>query len=126
MNKTDVLTSTVTLAPTELLGNLNIVLASNGGVLSGEVRGVPNATVVLVPEKKGILRVDLYKTVMADHRGEFTISGIAPGRYNAYAFRRIQQGVYFDDAFLQRFAGWAVPVEVQAGLIGRVELRPLD
>jgi protocatechuate 3,4-dioxygenase beta subunit len=71
-------------------GPLEIELSRSGGSLQGVVKdkdsnAAGGATVYLMPAVEHDERL-LYKTVRADAHGQFTIRGIAPGRYTAIAF----------------------------------------
>ena len=100
----DVYVKAAHLGPKDILGNsfpisgpttdrFEVVLSSKGGrvdgevgnVVSGEDRPLPNAAVVLVPDAQ-LQRIDLYRMTITDASGRFTIRGIAPGEYKAFAF----------------------------------------
>jgi hypothetical protein len=71
-------------------GPLEIELSRSGASLQGVVKGkdgnpAAGATVYLMPTIERDERL-LYKTVDADAQGQFTIRGIAPGRYAAITF----------------------------------------
>jgi hypothetical protein len=93
---------------------LDFVLAK-GGELVGTVtdsasRAVPNQQVVLVPELLG--RPDLYKTVTTDGTGRFTIQGVAPGDYRAYAWKNLEPFKYFDSEFVRAFADKGTAIRI--------------
>jgi len=100
----DVYVKAAHFGPKDILGNsfpisgpttdrFEVVLSSKGGrvdgkvggVVSGEDRPLPNAAVVLVPSAQ-LQRIDLYRMTTTDESGEFTIRGLAPGEYKAFAF----------------------------------------
>jgi hypothetical protein len=96
-------------------GSMRIVLAK-GGALAGTVidtpqRPVPNQQVVLIPDASRD-RGDLYKTATTDANGRFSIQGIAPGEYKAYAWQTIEQFGYFDVEFVRRFEDKATPIRI--------------
>ncbi len=100
----DVYVKAAHFGPKDILGNsfpmsgpttdrFEVVLSPKGGrvdgkvgnVVSGEDRPLPNAAVVLVPDAQ-LQRIDLYRMTTTDASGRFTIRGIAPGEYKAFAF----------------------------------------
>ncbi len=96
---------------------LDIQLADDGGQVRGSVMSEPDkpavaVTVVLVPESHGMLRPDLYKKDVTDSFGQFSITGIAPGEYRAYAWKGLYDYEYFDPAFLKQFEGAGLRVQI--------------
>jgi protocatechuate 3,4-dioxygenase beta subunit len=72
-------------------GSLQIVADTKGATVKGTIvdgkKPVAGATVFLIPEKSRRSRVDLYATSKADAYGNFTLYGVAPGDYKAFAWR---------------------------------------
>lgn len=85
---------------------LNIVLAKGaevrGTVTDGAGKTVPTQEVVLVPTGQRH-RTDLFKTGTTDANGVFTIQGVAPGDYKAFAWKTMDSFAYFDPDFLRGF-----------------------
>jgi hypothetical protein len=85
---------------------LNILLARGsevGGTLTDDAAGLLGShKVVLVPEGMP-QRLDLYKTAVTDPAGGFTVSGVAPGDYRAFAWQVFEDFQYLDAAFVSRF-----------------------
>ena len=89
-------------------GPLEILLASNGGQIDGTVlnaqqQPAAGATVVLVPESRLREQTRLYKSVVADPTGHFSVKGIAPGEYKLFAWEDVETGAYQDPDFLKPF-----------------------
>jgi hypothetical protein len=113
LGNTDALTQTLTLT-TSQPRSLDFVLAK-GGTLVGAVtdsatRVVPNQQVVVVPTLSN--RPDLYRTVGTDASGRFTIQGMAPGDYRAYAWKALVPFQYFDPDFMREFADKGTAVRI--------------
>jgi hypothetical protein len=86
---------------------LEVVLATNGGVLDGTVvdenhEPATHAVVALVPDASRRQRGDLYKSVASDSSGRFHFDAIAPGDYLVFAWREIEEGSWRDPDFLRR------------------------
>jgi hypothetical protein len=69
---------------------LEIVISRKGAALSGRVYAgngeiAPGAAVTVVPDPAAG-RPHLYKTGFADQAGLFQVTGLAPGRYTAFAY----------------------------------------
>ena len=93
-----------------------MVLRKDGGSVSGIAftdSGAPtSAFVVLAPkDRKNTLRL---KTISTARDGSFTLSSVAPGDYDVFAFSRDDDGWYQDEEYLRRYATRSVSVEVKA------------
>jgi hypothetical protein len=103
---------------------LSIVLAADGGEVSGVVRNdkqeaVDGAVVTLVPAGGSKW---CYRTVNTDAGGRFMIRAIAPGSYRLWAWDKVDpNAVMFDPDFLTPYKAAAVPVEIKPG-----EKKPAD
>ena len=72
-------------------GTLNIVFSNKGGQIEGSLvdaqsQPVRGSQVILIPDQDRD-RPELYKTATTDQNGRFTLRGIAPGGYRAYAWK---------------------------------------
>ena len=90
--------------PAGARGPLRVVLAANGGQISGIVgdEGQPRqATVVLVPlEAELRLSPHAYRFTATDSRGAFTFKGVRPGGYRLFAFESIAPFAWMDSGIL--------------------------
>jgi protocatechuate 3,4-dioxygenase beta subunit len=97
----------------------DIVLGSKPGQVSGTVtdamlKPVPGIQAVVVPlgSEDKRTRVDLYQYFLTGQNGQFTISGIAPGYYNLFAWEGIGPFGYFDPDFLKTQEAKGKPIFV--------------
>jgi hypothetical protein len=90
--------------PAGARGPLRIVLAANGGQVSGTVgeEGQPQqATVVLVPQEAELrLSPHAYRFIPTDSRGAFVFKGVSPGAYRLFAFESIAPFAWMDPGIL--------------------------
>jgi hypothetical protein len=94
---------------------INVILSSEGGRLSGTVRDGkghprPGAVVILLPQD--LSEMHLFKTSNADQKGEYELTGIAPGKYSLLASEDVQTNEWYEPGFLKKFAKHAVKVEM--------------
>jgi hypothetical protein len=127
----DVLQDGLTLGTKDTLMSMQIVISNNGGKVAGAVSNttgepVPLAHVVLIPNRTGVLRPDLYKLDSSDINGQFSIAGVAPGNYHIYAWEQIEQGAHFDPEFMSRFEGLGTPIQVTPGSVTDVRLTRIE
>jgi hypothetical protein len=90
--------------PAAARGPLRVVLAANGGQVSGIVgdEGQPRqATVVLVPVEADLrLSPHAYRFTATDGRGAFIFKGVRPGGYRLFAFESIAPFAWMDPGIL--------------------------
>jgi protocatechuate 3,4-dioxygenase beta subunit len=85
---------------------------------------VPGATIVLVPEDEARRKQMIYyKTSVADQTGSFTVKGIPPGEYKAYAWEQLEYGAYMDPEFMKPLESNGVNVKLNAGGSQAVQLK---
>jgi hypothetical protein len=115
MNADDGLTSPVNIAPQP--GQLEVVIALNGGSIEGVVndrqRPAANAVIVLVPAIRS--RLDLYRVSSSGGDGRFRMQGIPPGEYKAFAWDYVQEGSWYDVAFLSTHESSGKSVRITEG-----------
>ena len=93
-----------------------------GNVRITESKDAPNAMVVLVPAPAQRNNPALYKTAVTDDKGHFTIRGVAPGLYTAFAWETVLPGAYQNVEFLDKNQSRGRPLNVQAGTRSEVQL----
>ncbi len=84
---------------------LDVLISAGGGKVSGTVvndKGdvVSSATVVLMAPKAPLMH--RLKTASVDQRGQFQMSGIAPGDYLLAAIEEVEAGEYWEPEFLTK------------------------
>jgi hypothetical protein len=99
--------------------DLEVVLASDGGTLSGIVNNAEDkpaagSTVVLIPNDPALrARRDFTWHTTADQTGHFSLKGVAPGEYKAFAWDDIEEGGWFDPEVLKNVEGKGETVSVK-------------
>ena len=122
-----VLVSGVEITGGQNPGNLEIVISPNGGRLDGVVMKenqlFSGATVVLIPNDPALRKDDrFYKQTTSDQNGNFTLRGVRPGEYKAYAWEKIERGAYQDANFMSRFENQGKSLEIKEGSQSAVQL----
>lgn len=81
---------------------LRILLGHDSARIDGAVAGPQGdrhwATVLLVPERRHLL--SRYRRSTTDQHGAFSLTGLAPGAYELYAWDELEPGAEFDPALL--------------------------
>jgi protocatechuate 3,4-dioxygenase beta subunit len=107
-------------------GSLELVVSSRGATLEGVAldkdQPASNATVVAVPEEKYRQLHDRYGIGFTDQNGHFTIRGLAPGRYTAFAWQDLDEGLYYDADFLKSQESNGTSLKVEEGSGHKIEL----
>jgi hypothetical protein len=104
--------------------DLSITLSANSGKVDGRVEAdspeaAASAIVALVAE--GPRRGELFRSATADADGRFTIAGLAPGSYKAYAWEDVDvNAVRYDPDFVRPFESSGVSVQVTEGATASV------
>jgi hypothetical protein len=100
-------------------GQLHIVLAANGGQISGTVSHDSQpcrATVVLVPSAPELRDAhQMYRVTNTTDRGLFTLKGVRPGSYKLFAFQEIEPFEWFDPEQLKQVEESGSPINVSEG-----------
>lgn len=104
------------------LGVLELLLDYPGGLVDGIVldtkqRAAIGAQVVLFPVLSNKRSPVLFRTMLTDFDGKFSIRGIAPGDYGILAFESIPEGAYLNAEYLKNFEGRAVKVHIERGSV---------
>jgi hypothetical protein len=100
-------------------GQLHVVLAGNGGQVSGRLVGEDQphqATVVLVPAASDLRQLpQLYRVTSSQTNGAFTFKGVRPGRYKLFAFEDVEPFAWLDPDFLKPVESLGEPISVEEG-----------
>lgn len=106
-----------------------VTLSGNGGQVTGMVgesgSPVAKATVVLVPEESRRSEEN-FRTATTGENGSFTMAGIAPGEYRAFAWEDVESGAWLDPEFLKLVESKGSAVKVQAGAASNVSLEAIS
>jgi len=108
-------------------GTLNIVFSNKGGQIEGSLvdaqsQPVRGSQVILIPDL-GRDRSELYKTATTDQNGRFTLRGIAPGGYRAYAWEAIEANAWYDREVLSQYELQGKPIRIQESSKETVDLK---
>jgi hypothetical protein len=108
--------------------SLDVVISGPPGGVDGVVRNakgetVPTNGIVLVPDVTHRGNPNLYFLATTDQNGSFSISGITPGDYSAFAWERIPKNAYRNAEWLKARENLAVRVTVRRGTQTNADLR---
>jgi len=107
--------------------SIEIVLSSRGGTLEGAVldddQPAGNVTVVAVPEEKFRKINARYGVGTTDQNAHFAIRGLAPGSYTVFAWQDLDDGLYYDAAFLKSQESNGVALKIEEGSRQKIELK---
>lgn len=117
IGQTDVLNAPLKVSGAESAA-LDIVIGSGAGEINGtavDKQGRPAAgvQVVLIPEEKGY-RMELFRPVVSDVNGHFTIAEVVPGSYKLASWESIEPFGFFDPDLLKLADENGKPVRVTA------------
>jgi hypothetical protein len=108
-------------------GTLRVLLASDGGKVESHVsrddKPAPGATVVLVPADPNRRFPEAVRQGSSDERGQLALKDVPPGDYLAFAWEKIEDGVWYDPAFLKTVENQAVKVQIQSKASEQVDLK---
>jgi hypothetical protein len=60
---------------------------------------------------------------VTDQRGRFSFTGVTPGTYSVFAFESMEEGAYFDPAFLKPYEGSSDSVHLDENSHKTVQLK---
>jgi hypothetical protein len=99
------------------VGDLSITVSGKAGEIDGKAlkkdAPAPGTTVVLIPDQRD--SYNLYKTVVADMNGAFSIKGITPGNYKLFAWDSAEYNAWTDPDFLLPFEDQGQSIAVREG-----------
>ena len=112
-------------------GTMQVILSPEGQTVTGIVatsagEGVSGATVVLVPPMGVRQNVARFKTGTSDESGRFTIRGVAPGQYTAYAWASIYAYSWLDAKRLEKSVNSGRAVTISPGGAVDLQLRAIS
>ena len=118
----DVLTNDVELS--DISPPVRLLYRRDPGTVRGTVENGPGATVVLIPQEKLLLGDNFTRIATCDSTGRFEVTGLRPGDYYAFAFRReLFWNEFSNPAFFTSLIPSAVPVQVRRGEASSANLR---
>jgi hypothetical protein len=107
-DQVDVLASGLDLTSGAPPAMVEVVISPKAATVTGMVQNpntgnpTPGATVVLIPqEKERRDQQSYYKIVTSDQNGAFSLVGVAPGEYKAYAWEDLEAGAFMDADFMK-------------------------
>ena len=111
---------------------IDIVLSNAGGSIRGVVedkehRPVRGCDVIVAPDPARPDQAHLYRVATSDDKGEFSVSGIAPGNYRVYAWENLdtRAGMQFDEELARLHESESVKVALDKKEVQQVKLRPI-
>jgi hypothetical protein len=113
---------------------VQVVVNTDGGTVRGSIQDpagkpLPNGIVALVPAEARRQNRALYRSVVTDANGRFTIVSVAPGQYKLFAWGPgLPTGSFYNSAFLARYEdrGSAINVAPAAIVDAETVRVPLD
>ena len=108
--------------------NLDLLVSGSTGVVQGTVldsknQPVQQATVVALPDGQKRNRHNLYQIGETDQYGRFSLHGLTPGRYTLIAWNDVEDGAYFDPAFVKPYESNGKNVELEGKQKEEVQLQ---
>jgi len=109
-------------------GALTITLGADGGSLSGvvvDVQGTPLADAVVVAAPDGAIREwsSLVRTTTADADGAFELHDLAPGEYQAFAWRDVDPDAARNAEFRKSFEKQAKAIRIAPGQREKIQIQ---
>jgi len=109
---------------------LDIQLAFDGGQIAGTVtntagQALDAATIVLVPDPARRHRPDQYRVATAGADGRFSIGGIPPGEYKAFAWETIEPNAWMNADFISPYEDLGASATVGANTKISAQIRAI-
>ena len=110
-------------------GDLQVILGTDGATFDAKVsrddKPAADATVVLLPEDAGRRHPETTRTESTDDTGHATFKDVPPGNYLVFAWEKVEQGDWFDPAFVKAAANDAARVTIGPKDNQHVELKAI-
>jgi len=116
----DVLDGRLRVTGTEPAG-LEVVISPKTGTIEGMTS--PGTQVALIPNRRE--RPDLFRTVLADSAGRFSVQGIAPGDYIIAAWETLEPYAFFDREVLEQVEASGRRVQVAESSSQTINVTPI-
>jgi hypothetical protein len=111
-------------------GQLHVVLAGNGGQISGvllEDNQSQHATVVLVPAALDLRQLpQMYRATSTQEKGTFMFKGVRPGSYKLFAFEDVEPLAWLDPDLLKPVESLGESIFVEEGSRITRQLAPIS
>jgi hypothetical protein len=121
-DQVDVLASGLDITSGAPPADVEVVISPKAAALTGVAQNpntgnpMPGAMVVLIPkDTQRREQPNYYKVMVSDQNGAFSMPGLTPGDYKAYAWEDIEMGAYMDPEFMKPFEDKGEPVSLQEG-----------
>jgi hypothetical protein len=121
-DQVDVLASGLDITSGASPADVEVVISPKAAALTGAAQNpntgnpMPGAMVVLVPqEKQRREQPNYFKFMVSDQNGAFSMTGLTPGDYKAYAWEDVEMGAYMDPEFMKPFEDKGEAVSLQEG-----------
>jgi len=108
-------------------GDLQVLLGTDGGSVdaaaSHDDKPVSDATVVLLPEDPSRRYPENTRSEETDDKGHAAFKDVPPGNYLLFAWEKVEEGAWFDPAFVKTASSAATKVSVGPKESQRVEIK---
>lgn len=108
-------------------GDLQVILGTDGAKLDAAVshddKPVADATVVLLPEDPTRRYPETTSSEETDDKGHAAFKDVPPGNYLLFAWEKVEEGAWFDPAFVKAAASGATKVTIGPKESQRVDLK---
>ena len=118
----DVLASGLDMTGDASPADMEIVISPKAAAVTGVAQNpntgtpMPGAMVVIIPQdQQRKEQQTYYKFVASDQNGAFSLTGLTPGDYKAYAWEDIEIGAYMDPDFMKPIEEKGEAVSLQEG-----------
>jgi hypothetical protein len=121
-DQVDVLASGLDMTSGASPADIEIVISPKAAAVTGVVQNpttgnpMPGAMVVLIPQdQQRKEQLTYYKFINSDQNGAFSLTGLTPGEYKAFAWEDIEIGAYMDPDFMKPIEEKGETVSLQEG-----------